>query len=176
MHATSPDGPRPGLIVKQDSRPNGHWSLCLRRRRRAIFLSRAAGLTDSGAGLQEGTLSAGQTTIMDEVLAQGATRPATAEKRLVAVEPLLAHRTDPGLNPQQHRLPFPCGVSNTHGKKYSERASREARGVGRGVRWIGTLLLESGRIRWSSLVEMPDGRTGVTLRGFGGTTSENSPW
>jgi hypothetical protein len=127
MHATRPDGPRLGLIVKQDSRPNGHWSRCLRRRRRAIFLSSAAGLTDAGAGFQEGTLSVGQTTIMDEVLAQGATRPATAEKRLVAVEPLLAHRTDPGLNPQQHRLPFSGSISNTHAMKYSEAVGGKTR-------------------------------------------------
>lgn len=52
-------------------------------------MSSAAGLTDARAGLQEGTLSVGQATIMDEVLAQGATGPAAGEKRLVAVEPLL---------------------------------------------------------------------------------------
>lgn len=60
---------------------------------------------------------------MDKVLAQGATRPAAAEKRLVAVELFLADLADPGFNPQQHRLPFSVGVSNTHTIKYSERTT-----------------------------------------------------
>ncbi|MBI3807812.1 MAG: hypothetical protein HY281_09945 [Nitrospirae bacterium] len=73
----------------------------------------------------------GQTAVVDEVLAQGAPRPAAAEKRLIAVELFLADLAVPGFNPQQHRLPFPVGVSDTHATKYSERVRREARGDGR---------------------------------------------
>jgi hypothetical protein len=68
---------------------------------------------------------------MDELVAQGAARPAAAEKRLVAVEPFLADWANPGINPQQHRLPGPASFSNTHASEYSEGARREARGEGR---------------------------------------------
>lgn len=68
---------------------------------------------------------------MDKLFAQGAPRPPAAEKRLVAVEPFLADRAVPGLNPQQHRLPSPAASSNTHTVKYNEGARREARGDGR---------------------------------------------
>jgi hypothetical protein len=66
---------------------------------------------------------------VDEILAQGTTGPTAAEKRLIAVKFFLADLAVPGFNPQQHRLPFPTGVSDTHGEEYSERASREARGA-----------------------------------------------
>ncbi len=65
---------------------------------------------------------------MDEVLAQSASGPPATEKCLVAVEPFLADRAYPGLNPQQHRLPFPGGVSNTHAAEYSEGERQGARG------------------------------------------------
>lgn len=66
---------------------------------------------------------------MDEVLAQDATRPATTEKRLIAVEPFLADRAIPGFNPQQHGLPRSAAFSDTHAMEYSEGARREARGA-----------------------------------------------
>jgi hypothetical protein len=64
---------------------------------------------------------------MDKVLAQGAARPAAAEKRFVAIEFFLTDLTLAGFNPQQHRFPVPARVSNTHSTKYSEGARGEAR-------------------------------------------------
>jgi hypothetical protein len=118
-----------GSIVSGGSRPDGHRNHCLRRRRRVILLRNAAGLTHTGAGLQERDFAAGQAAVMDEILAQGTAGPAAAEKRLIAVELFLTDRANPGFNPQQHRLPLPTSVSNTHATKYSEGARREARGV-----------------------------------------------
>lgn len=93
----------------------------------------AAGLAHAGAGFQERDFAGGQATVMDEVLAQAAARPAAGEKRFVAVELFFADRAVPGFNPQQHRLPFPAAISNTHAVEYSEGARREARGDGRRV-------------------------------------------
>ena len=87
-----------------------------------------AGLAHAGTGFQERDFAISQAAVVDKVFAQRATRPAAAEHRLVAVEPFLADLADPGLNPQQHRLPGPGGFSNTHASEYSEGARREARG------------------------------------------------
>ena len=92
----------------------------------------AAGLAHAGAGFQERDFAGGQAAVMDKLLAQGAARPAAAEKRLVAVEPFFANRAVPGFDPQQHRLPFPTAISDTHPMEYSEGARREARGEGGG--------------------------------------------
>ena len=56
---------------------------------------------------------------MDKVLAQGAARPAAAEKCFVAIEFFLTDLAMPGFNSQQHRLPVPASVSNTHNMEYS---------------------------------------------------------
>jgi hypothetical protein len=56
---------------------------------------------------------------MNKVLAQGAARPAATKKRFVAIELFLTDLAVPGFNPQQHRLPVPAGVSNTHNTEYS---------------------------------------------------------
>jgi hypothetical protein len=64
---------------------------------------------------------------VDEVLAQGATGPTTAEKRLVTVKLFLADLADPSFNPQQHRLPFSVGISDTHGEEYSEAVGGKTR-------------------------------------------------
>jgi hypothetical protein len=87
---------------------------------------------------------------MDELVAQGAPRPAAAEKRLVAVEPFLADFAVPGLNPQQHRLPVPTASSNTHTVEYSEGARREARGE-RGTGAVGQLQRGAIPMDWSSI-------------------------
>ena len=88
----------------------------------------AAGLAHAGTGFQERDFAGGQAAVMDELLAQGAARPATGEKRFVAVEPFLADLAVPGFNSQQHGLPFPSAFSNTHATEYNEGARREARG------------------------------------------------
>lgn len=118
----SPDGLPLGLIVSWDSRPDGHWSRCLRRRRGDAPLGGAASLAHAGAGFQERDFPAGQAVVMDKLVAQGATRPPAGEKCLIAVEPFLTDCAVPGLNPQQHRLPSPAAFSNTHAAKYSEGA------------------------------------------------------
>ncbi len=56
---------------------------------------------------------------MDKVLAQSAARPAAAEKCFVAIEFFLTDLAVPGFNSQQHRLPVPASVSNTHDMEYS---------------------------------------------------------
>ncbi len=66
---------------------------------------------------------------MDKVLAQGAARPAAAEKCFVAIEFFLTDLAVPSFNSQQHRLPVPASVSNTHATEYIEGAWREARGA-----------------------------------------------
>jgi hypothetical protein len=98
-------------------------------------LGRTTGLAHAGAGFQERDFAAGQAAVMDKLVAQGAARPAAAEKRLVAVEPFLADLAVSGLNPQQHRLPLPTASSNTHAAEYSEGARREARGESYGGSW-----------------------------------------
>jgi hypothetical protein len=90
-------------------------------------LGSAAGFAHAGAGFQERDFAAGQTAIMDELVAQGAARPPAGEKRLVAVEPLLADCAVPGLNPQEHRLPIPAAFSNTHAVEYSEAVGGKTR-------------------------------------------------
>jgi hypothetical protein len=90
-------------------------------------LGGTAGLAHAGADFQERDFAAGQAAVMDELVAQGAARPAAAEQRLVTVEPFLADLAKSGFNPQQHRLPFPATSSDTHAAKYSEAADRKTR-------------------------------------------------
>ena len=90
-------------------------------------MSGAAGLAHAGAGFQERDFAVGQAAVMDEILAQGTARPPAAEKRFVAVEPLLADLAVPGFNPQQHRLPFPAAISDTHTVEYSEAFAGKTR-------------------------------------------------
>lgn len=51
---------------------------------------------------------------MDELVADGATGPASPEHRLVPIKAFFADLTIAGFNPEQHRLPFPAAFSNTH--------------------------------------------------------------
>ena len=111
-----------------DSRPDGRWNLFLRRRSEGALLGSAASLADAGTDFQKRDFAAGQTTIMDELVAQRATGPPAAEKRFIAVEPFLTDLAVAGFNPQQHRLPVSAALSNTHAAKYSEGERREARG------------------------------------------------
>ena len=63
---------------------------------------------------------------MDELVADSATGPPTAQERLVPIEALFADFTIAGLDPEQHRLPLTAAFSNTHGeKKYSGTAGRK---------------------------------------------------
>ena len=51
---------------------------------------------------------------MDELVADRATGPPTAQERLVPIEALFADFTIAGLDPEQHRLPLAATFSNTH--------------------------------------------------------------
>ena len=69
---------------------------------------------------------------MDELVTDGATRPASPEHRFVPIETLLADPTIAGLDPEQHRLPFPATFSNTHKSRSiagrsAEKQARERR-------------------------------------------------
>jgi hypothetical protein len=87
----------------------------------------AAGLAHAWAGFQEGDFAGGQAAVMDELFAQGTARPPAAEKGFVAVESFLADLAVPGFNPQQHRLPLPIEISDTHRIKYSEAVGGNTR-------------------------------------------------
>ena len=88
-----------------------------------------ADLAHAGADFQERDFAGSQAAVMDELLAQGAARPPAGEKCPVAVEPFLADLAVPGLNPQQHRLPFPAASSDTHAAEYSEAIDRKTRSL-----------------------------------------------
>jgi hypothetical protein len=92
-------------------------------------LDSAANLAQAGTGFQERNLAAGQTTVMNELVAGGTTRPSASQKRLIAVEPFMTDLAVAGFNPQQHRLPITAAFSNTHAAEYSEAERREARGA-----------------------------------------------
>jgi hypothetical protein len=64
---------------------------------------------------------------MNKVFAQAAARPAATEERFIAIERFLTDLAVAGFNSQQHRLPVPSSVSNTHDREYSEGARGEAR-------------------------------------------------
>jgi hypothetical protein len=108
---------------------------------------------------------------MDELVAQGATRPAAAEKRFVAVESFLADLAVPGLNSQQHRLPVPTASSDTHTSKYTEGERQGARGAGA----VGQLLAFA-QTQWAGLVNVPVGSTdfGFTLGSTAGANINQS--
>ena len=89
----------------------------------------ATGLAHAGAGFQKRDFAGGQATVMDELLAQAAARPAAGEKCFVAVEPFFTDLAVPGFNPQQHRLPFPAAISDTHATKYSEGVCGKTRRI-----------------------------------------------
>jgi len=82
---------------------------------------------------------------MDKVFAQGTARPAAAEERFIAIECFLTDLAVAGFNSQQHRLPVPSSVSNTHNREYSEGARvRQGENPSR-IEMVGQLYL-SGRL------------------------------
>ena len=79
-------------------------------------LAGLAGLANTRALLQETEFPARKATIVDEFVADRATRPAPTEHRLVSVEALVTDLAVPGFNPQQHRLPVTTAIAkNIHG-------------------------------------------------------------
>jgi hypothetical protein len=79
-----------------------------------------ANQADTRSPFEKFYLAAGETTVVDELIADRATGPTAAQHGLIAVKTLLANLAQPGLDPQQHRLPVSACFSNAHGREYSE--------------------------------------------------------
>jgi hypothetical protein len=62
---------------------------------------------------------------MDEFVTKRAARPASSEHRFVPIEVFSAYSAKTGLDPEQHRLPFPATFSNTHKRRIIAGRSRE---------------------------------------------------
>jgi len=77
-------------------------------------LSSAAGLAHARTGFEKRYLAAGETAVVDKLIAEGAAGPAAGEEGLIPIEPFVAHLAVPGFNPQQHGLPISAALSNTH--------------------------------------------------------------
>ena len=83
-----------------------------------------AGFTEPGALLEKLRLPAGQAAIVDELVANGAARPAAAEERDIPVQPLVADMARPGLDSQQHRFPLAAEGANAHGGSIPKAAKK----------------------------------------------------
>ena len=73
-----------------------------------------AGFTYAWTRLEETDFSAGETTIVHELVADRAARPPASENGLIPVEALLTDLAVPGFDSQQHRLPFTGRFADTH--------------------------------------------------------------
>lgn len=71
---------------------------------------------------------------MDKLVADCATGPPPPKHGLVPIEVFLTHPAKPGLDPEQHRLPFPAAFSNTH--KSRSIAGRPAEKQAKGRRYL----------------------------------------
>lgn len=67
---------------------------------------------------------------MAELVADRATGPPPAQERLVPIETLFADFAMAGLNPEQHRFPFPAAFSNTHKRRSIAGPSAEKQAKG----------------------------------------------
>lgn len=67
---------------------------------------------------------------MNELVTDGTSGPTSTKHRLIPIEVLSANSTEAGLNPEQHRLPFTTGFSNTHseGSIAARPAKKQAKG------------------------------------------------
>jgi hypothetical protein len=75
----------------------------------------------------------GEATIVDEFITDSTAGPSTAQKGLIAIEPLVANLAVPGLNPQQHRLPIPAAFSDAHSGWSIAKRSAEIQARSRGI-------------------------------------------
>jgi hypothetical protein len=80
---------------------------------------------------------------MDELVADRATGPPTAQERFVPIEAFFADFTIAGLDPEQHRFPFPAAFSNTHKSRSiaGRSAEKQARGGAGGERMPWSCLI-----------------------------------
>ena len=104
--------------------------ILFRRRRDGSLLDRTTGFAYPRSRFQKGDLSAGKTTVMDELVTHRATRPASPEHRLVPIEVFLANSAEARLNWKRHRLPLAAAFSNAHrGRSIAGRSTeKQARG------------------------------------------------
>ena len=63
---------------------------------------------------------AGETTVVDELVADGTPGPTPAQHGLVPVKAFLTDLAQPGLDPQQHRFPVAACLPNAHQREYNE--------------------------------------------------------
>ena len=120
--------------AKKD-RNSGHGChrspILLRRGRNGPLLNRTTGLAHPRPCFQKGDFPTGKATIMDKLVADCATGPPPPKHCLVPIEVFLAHPAKPGLDPEQHRLPFPAAFSNTHKCRSIAGRSAEKQAKGR---------------------------------------------
>ena len=64
--------------------------------------------------LQKRDLPAGQTTVVDEFIADRAAGPPAAQQRRIPIEALFTDFAMPRLDPKKHRLPFAARFSDAH--------------------------------------------------------------
>lgn len=72
------------------------------------------GEADTRASFEIGDFPAGQTTIMDEMLANTAAGPPSTQHRVIAIQPFPADTTIFGFDAEKQGLPFSSSISNTH--------------------------------------------------------------
>lgn len=83
-------------------------------------MNRTTGFAHPWSGFQERDLPAGKTTVMNKLVADRATGPASTKHCLVPIEVFLADSAEARLNWKRHRLPLTAAFSNTHrGREYS---------------------------------------------------------
>jgi hypothetical protein len=86
--------------------------------------------TDPGTPLEKFQLAAGEATVVHELITDCAPGPPAAQHGLVTVQAFFADLAEPGLDPEQHRLPISACPSDAHQAKYSE-ALRENTSCGK---------------------------------------------
>jgi hypothetical protein len=86
-----------------------------------------AKLTHPWPHLEELGYAGRKTTVVNELITDCAARPTTPKECDIAVQTLSADLAGPGLDAEQHGLPFAAGLSKAHGGEYTERARENTR-------------------------------------------------
>lgn len=81
---------------------------------RGLSLGFPAGFADSRTRLQKGHFSAGQATVVHELVAHRATGPSATKERLVPIQTLLTDFAMAWFDREQHRRPVTTGFPDTH--------------------------------------------------------------
>jgi hypothetical protein len=88
--------------------------ILLRRRSDGPLMNRTTGFTHPWSGFQERNLPGSKATVMDKLITDRATGPASTKHRLVPIEIFLADSAQAWLNWKRQRLPLAAAFSNTH--------------------------------------------------------------